>query len=139
MNLLKYRLLIVLLFSSVAFNVGGQNFIGMDKEDIAIEIKKRYPGLKANTNFINNDYKYLKYEDKINEVTMLFFLSDDNKCTLVRKMCDYSNLNDEISNLNTTYKPSGKDQWSYEDRGKKYLVFLEEGEWYFTITTKLKK
>jgi hypothetical protein len=138
MHLVKSCLLMVSLFLSVAFNVGAQNFIGMDKEDIIEEVKKKYPGLKLNTNVINHDYKYLKFEDKINEITMLFFLSEDDKCTVVRKMCDYSNINDELSTLNSTYKTTGKGQWSYECGGKKYLVILEEGEWYFTITTKLK-
>jgi hypothetical protein len=139
MDLFKNRLLIVSLFLSVAFNVGGQNFIGMYKDDITEEVKKRYPCLKLNSNVINHDYKYLKFEDKINEITMLFFLSEDDKCTLVRKMCDYSNINDETNILNSTYQSSGKNQWCYEDGGKKYVVTLEEGEWYFTITTKLKK
>jgi hypothetical protein len=139
MDLVKNRLLIVSLFLSVAFNVGGQNFIGMYKDDITEEVKKRYPCLKLNSNVINHDYKYLKFEDKINEITMLFFLSEDDKCTLVRKMCDYSNINDETNILNSTYQSSGKNQWCYEDGGKKYVVTLEEGEWYFTITTKLKK
>jgi hypothetical protein len=138
MDLFKYRLLIAALFLSVAFNAGGQNFIGMYKDNIAEEVKKKYPGLKLNTSVINHDYKYLKYEDKINEITMLFFLSDDDKCTVVRKMCDYSNINDELADLNSKYKTEGKNHWSYEDNGKKYLVILEEGEWYFTITTKLK-
>jgi len=139
MVLFKYRLLIILSLLCVAFDLGGQNFIGMYKDDIAGEVKKRYPGLKLNTNVINHDYKYLKYEDKINEITMLFFLSEDDKCTLVRRMCDYSNINDELAELQSKYKSGGKNQWFYEDGGKKYLVTLEDGEWYFTITTKLKK
>jgi hypothetical protein len=135
----KYKLLIGLFFLGVALNSGAQNFIGMSKDNIAEEVKKRYPGLKLNTNVINNDYKYLKFEDKINEITMLFFLSEDDKCTLVRKMSDYSNINDEINDLNSKYKSAGKGQWVYEDGGKNYQVSLEEGEWYFTITTRLKK
>jgi hypothetical protein len=138
MNLFKYRWLTVFIFLSVAFSVGGQNFIGMYKDDITEEMKKRYPSLKLNTDVINHDYKYLKYEDKINEITMLFFLSKDDKCTLVRKMCDYSNINDELGDLESKYKSTGKNQWVYEDGGNKFLVTLEEGEWYFTITTKLK-
>jgi hypothetical protein len=139
MNWYKPGIFAIFLFFGIVSNVVSQNFIGMQKNDIDEEIKKKFPGLKLNTSVINNDYKYLKYEDKINEITVLFFLSEDDKCTLVRKMCDYSNINDELNYLNSNYKIAGKNTWSYEDTGKKYLVTLEEGEWYFTITTKLKK
>jgi hypothetical protein len=139
MNRFKYNVSIILLLTGITINIAAQNFIGMHKSNIHEVVKKNYPGLKLNTSVVNHDYKYLKYEDKINEITMLFFLSEDDKCTLVRKMCDYSNINDELHDLNSQYKPAGKDEWTYEDAGKTYLVKLEEGEWYFTITTKLKK
>lgn len=129
----------MILFLGLTVNLAAQNFIGMHKNSIHEVMKKNFPTLKLNTNVVNHDYKYLKYEDKINEITVLFFLSEDDKCTLVRRMCDYANINDELQSLNTKYKPAGKDTWIYEDGGKKYLVTLEEGEWYFTITTKLKK
>jgi len=135
----KLKVGILLFLFGITVNVVAQNFIGMHKDNIHEVMKKNYPGLKLNTNVVNHDYKYLKYEDKINEITVLFFLSEDNRCTLVRRMCDYSNINDELQFLNSKYKPAGKDTWIYEDGGKKYLVTLEEGEWYFTITTKLKK
>lgn len=139
MKRFKLKVGILLFLFGITVNVVAQNFIGMHKDNIHEVMKKNYPGLKLNTNVVNHDYKYLKYEDKINEITVLFFLSEDNRCTLVRRMCDYSNINDELQFLNSKYKPAGKDTWIYEDGGKKYLVTLEEGEWYFTITTKLKK
>lgn len=139
MNRYKFKIGILLFLFGITINIAAQNFIGMHKTNIYEVMKKNYPGLKLNTSVINHDYKYLKYEDKINEITVLFFLSEDDKCTLVRRMCDYSNINDELHFLNLKYKPAGKDTWTYENGGKKYLVTLEEGEWYFTITTKLKK
>jgi len=136
---LNYKIGLLMLLSALVVELSAQNFIGMHKDNIKDLMKKSYPALKLNTNVVNHDYKYLKYEDKINEITVLFFLSDDDKCTLVRRMCDYANINDELQVLNSKYKPAGKNTWIYEDGGKKYLVTLEEGEWYFTITTKLKK
>lgn len=111
----------------------------MHKNEISGVMKKQFPTFKLNSNATNDDYRYLKYEDKINEITTLFFLSDDDKCTMVRKMCDYSNINDELQVLNTKYQKAGKNTWTYSDAGKKYQVAMEEGEWFFTITTKLKK
>ncbi len=116
-----------------------QNFIGMDKEQIMQVMRETHKGYKLNTDDVNPYYKYLKFENKIDEITILFFLSKEDECTLVRKICDYSNINDVIAELNGKYKKSGKNTWTYSDKGKVYLVNLIEEEWYFTVITQLKK
>lgn len=118
--------------------VEAQNFIGMDKEDIKEEMNTRFKNFRLNTSTVNHAYNYLKYEDNINEITILFFLSSDDKCKLVRKMYDYSNINDVVKELNSSYKAKGKDHWIYMDKGKEYDVDLTEGDWFFTVTIKPK-
>jgi hypothetical protein len=115
-----------------------QNFIGMEKDQILQVMRDSQKKFKLNTDDVNPHYKYLKFENKIDEITILFFLSEENKCTLIRKMCDYSNINDVITELDGKYNKSGKNAWTYNDKGKTYLVNLVEEEWYFTVTTKLK-
>lgn len=114
-----------------------QNFIGMHKDDIMQVMKDSQKRLKLNTSAVNPHYNYLKYEDKISEITVLFFLSDKDRCTLIRKMCDYSNINEVISELNSKYKTEGNNKWYYMDNGKRYSVVLTEEDWFFTVTTKL--
>jgi hypothetical protein len=126
-------LILNILFAGVT---PGQNFIGMEKEQIIEEMRNSHKKFKLNTDDVNTHYRYLKYQNKID---ILFFLSEDDKCTLIRKMCDYSNINDMISELDSNYKKSGKNTWTYSDKGKVYLINLLEEEWYFTVTTKLKK
>ena len=116
-----------------------QNYIGMHKDQIMQVMKENQKSFKLNTGAVNTYYKYLKYEDKISEITILYFLSDNDTCTLVRKMCDYSNINDVLSELNEKYTRSGKNSWTYKENGKTYVVNLTEEEWYFTVTTKLKE
>lgn len=116
-----------------------ENYIGKNKEYIEQNIKEKHKAFKLNTTNINNAYKYLKFEDKINEITVLFFLSDDNKCTLVRLMGDYSNINDIIYELNSLYTKTDKSNWKFTENNTEYLVNLEEGEWFFTVTIKEKK
>jgi hypothetical protein len=136
MSKLRYGYPIIVMLIVAFSEVDAQNYIGMQKDEIIQEMKKMHLSFKLNPSAINPYYKYLKYEDKINEITMLFFLSDDSVCTLVRKMCDYANINDEIDELNLSYKSIGKNNWKYEDKGKTYIVTLEEGEWYYTVTIK---
>lgn len=134
-----YGLLILVLQFFAVSTLEAQNMIGMEKDDIMEEMSTRFKNFKLNTSAVNHAYKYLKYEDYINQITILYFLSDDNKCTLVRKMYDYSNINDVLKELNNTYKQDGKNHWSDIKNGKKYDIELKEGDWFFTVTIKPKE
>ncbi len=113
--------------------------MGMHKDQIIQTMKETQNNCKLNTDAVNTHYKYLKYEDRISEITILYFLNEDDKCALIRKMCDYSNINDVLAELNTTYKSTGKDTWEYTDGGKTYNIILSEEDWFFTVTTRVKE
>jgi hypothetical protein len=136
MRVFKYSYIVISLLSLRISEIKAQNYIGMTKEQIIMDMDTSHKSFKLNTSAINPYYNYLKYEDVVNEMTILFFLSEKNECTLIRKMCDYANINDELGQLNQKYKQQSKNKWTYTLNGKSYLVSLEEGEWYFTITTK---
>lgn len=139
---MKIFIINILLFASLSNGNNSffaVNYIGKDKTHIEQCIKENHKTLKLNTTNVNNSYYYLKFEDKINDITVLFFLSDDNKCTLVRLMSDYSNINDIVYELNSLYTKIDKNNWKYIDSGKEYLVSMEEGDWFFTVTVKEKQ
>lgn len=132
-SILKYCLLALMAGISMQPAIG-QNFIGMQPQAIAAVLKSEYPQFKLDKSAVNHSYKYVKYVDKISEQTILFFLSDDEHCTYVRWMSDYSNLNDMIEKLNKKYKKTGENTWTYAEKGGNYTVKMEEEEWYFTVT-----
>ena len=113
-----------------------QNYIGLHKDEIIQLMRENKKNFRLNTSNVNNTYNYLKYEDNISEQTMLFFLTKNDTCKYVRWMSDYSNLNDVLNDLNSEYTKAGKDKWTYVDNGKNYMVTMEEGDWYFTVTIK---
>jgi len=62
-----------------------QHYIGMHKDEVIQTMKDSHKRLKLNTSVVNPHYNYLKFEDRINEITMLFFLSDKDICTNIRE------------------------------------------------------
>lgn len=135
-------LLFAILLSSSSLAGGSlfqQNFIGLNKNEIAKYFSENNRSFKLNTAYINNSYNYLKYEDKVREITVLFFLDDDNQCRMIRIMSDYSNLNDLEAELNQNYKKTEKNLWCFIDDDTTYDVELEEGDWFFTISVKVDK
>ena len=132
------RLYILIFFVlGISFGTNSQVYIGKHKNEIIELMNKHHQNFKLNKDVINRTYNYLKYEDNISEQTLLFFLSEDNYCTFVRWMSDYANINDMISMLDSKYIKSGKDTWTYSDNGKKYIIKLEEGEWFFTVSFRI--
>jgi hypothetical protein len=135
-------ILLAILLNSLVYNQSSSlfstHFLGLDKHEIMEKMQTGYKQLKLNTSNVNHAYNYLKYEDFINEITVYFFLTDDDKCKRIRFIGDYSNLDDVILSLNSSYERIGKNQWQYTANQKNYAVNLDEGDWFFTVTIKNK-
>jgi len=132
------RTLLLYLFMVLSFHATAQNFIGMKKDDIITVMQKERPHFKIDKNAVNRTYTYIKFVDKISEQTMLFFLSESNVCTYIRWMSDYSNLTDIITELDKKYKKRDDKSWTYSEKNQEYVVKLEEGDWFFTISIRKK-
>jgi hypothetical protein len=132
------RYLVLSLIGLMSFSALAQNYIGMPKEEIVHVMQEQQPHFKLDKNAINRTYNYLKFVDKITEQTILFFLSENNTCTYVRWMSDYANLNDIIGELNKKYQKKDDKTWYYVDKSQHYIVSLEEGEWFFTVSIRKK-
>ena len=133
-----FRLLIILLYLHFGVNTYTQNYIGMSKDEIVKVMNENNPGFDLDEGAVNNTYKYLKYLDKNNEETWLFFLSNENICTHMKLMSDYSNLEIRKNELDKEHKPAGENKWIFINKGTVYIVELKKEEWFFTITTKKK-
>jgi len=123
----------------LAIQAKTSNYIGMQKEDIIKNMQKSNPGFDLDESSVNKTYKYLKFVDKYNEETWLFFLSDNDVCIHTKLISDYSNLKQRTDELNKKYKKAGELKWSFMDKGSEYLVEIVKEEWYFSIVTKMKK
>jgi hypothetical protein len=128
----------IFLFFHFWVNSFTQIFIGSSKEEIIKIMNEKNPGFNLDEGAVNNTYKYLKYVDKNNEETWLFFLSDDNICTRTKLMSDFSNLQTRKDELDKEYKSSGENKWTFINNGTTYIIELKKEEWFFTITTKKK-
>lgn len=115
------------------------HFIGLHKSEVSELVTQKYSSYKLNTSTINNRYNYLKYEDPIREITLLFFLTDEDECKAIRLMSDYSNINTIVADLNERYQKVDENNWMYHEGAKTYSVNLEEGDWFFTVSIKESK
>jgi hypothetical protein len=132
------RLLLLHIILAFSLHAAAQNYIGMPKDEIIRLMQKERPDFKYDKNSVNRSYNMIKFVDKISEQTMLFFLSEKDICTYVRWMSDYSNLSEIISDLDRTYKKKDAKTWYYSENNQDYVVRLEEGDWFFTVSIQKK-
>jgi hypothetical protein len=133
---MKVSIYIALIAFVLASCINAQNYVGLHKDEILSLMDETQKDFRLNTGVINKTYNYLKYEDKVKEQTLLFFLDDDDCCTYVRLMSDYANLNDVLDSLNGKYNRHSENKWTYSDEGGVYTVNLKKEEWFFTVNTK---
>ena len=132
----------ILLFTGIwLFSAQTQtpNYIGLSKQDIINFMGKTNPGFDLDEGAVNKTYKYLKFVDKYNEETWLFFINDEDKCSRTKLISDFSNQKIRTDELNNKYKKAGENKWEYTEKGNNYIVELNKEEWFFTIVTKEKK
>lgn len=130
--------LISLLFTLllVTFSTPAQNLVGYSAEKIKKHIEKNNAELSQVTGLKNDKYDYLKYEDEEGDMTVMFFMSEDNKCTSVKSIYVHS-LRDEVTaELDKSYTKRSENVWSDENKGKEAVITLEVEDWFFTVSIK---
>ncbi len=126
--------MLLLLFLLSSFGTYGQNYIGMHRDSIQKILRKDFPDFRLDNSTTNNTYNYLKFVDRVKDQTVLFFLSNNDRCSRVRWISDYSNLSDMKIMLDKKYRKEGDKKWIYKFGGKDYGITLDEEEWYFTVS-----
>ena len=135
---MKTFLLTCLLFFAFSLvNTYGQNFIGMTKEEIKQTMKESKKEFYFSKEVNTGKYHFLKFENMDETKTMLFMLSDEEKCKYTKLMCDYSLLKSFEDSLNSNYEYQKNMKWidSHEESEQDYLIELEKKDWFFTVKT----
>lgn len=125
------------LFAAFVTTTSGQAMLSESPESILKFVKENYPDMVQDVSFRNEHYRYLKFTDNKNDRrTILFFLSDSDKCTAIRFIYEKGAEDEVIADLNSKYIPSGNNRWDFQENRKRALVELADEEWFITVTIK---
>jgi hypothetical protein len=111
----------------------GQNLIGYNETEIRKFMKQNMQDMHFN-NVKNSMFRYLKYSNNSDSQTILFFLTPDSICKVVRVICDNAMKHEKIKELDTNYRRIGDDRWIDNHDGKNYLIKFKEEQWSCSIT-----
>lgn len=134
---MKTKAFSAVILLMVSMNLIGQNLIGYSEKDIRQYMVENQKSMTFQ-NFINNStFKYLKYTDRAETKTLLFFLNEQLVCKSIRLVCDKSLKTEKIKECNSLYKKTGDNLWTETKKGKSYLIEMKEEEWSFNVTITL--
>jgi len=133
---MKNYCLSVLFILVLVSPVFGQNLIGIQKDRTEEIVRDKMKGFNLDNSTKNESFNYLKFSNSANTKTLIIFFSKENISTHTRMICDFSEYDFVKEDLNSKYKIITKTSWEFMEGGEKYIINLEEKEWYFVVTTK---
>lgn len=113
--------------------LSAQNLIGYKENEIRKYMSENMKELSLNK-VTNSKFTYLKYSDRSESYTTLFFLGPDLVCKSIRIICDEEAKAKKIKEFNSFYKRTGENHWIDRKDGKEYQIILVDNEWSSTIT-----
>lgn len=130
------KIIIALTVILTLFNLSlsGQNLIGYNEKEIRQYMRDKQKNMDYQ-NFTNNStFKYLKYVDRDDSQTLLFFLTADSVCKSIRLICDKSLKTQKTREFDNIYKKGGDNVWTEIKEGKKYIIELKDEDFSLSIT-----
>lgn len=131
------RILLTVFLSWTVIVMGtAQHLIGLKKADLMKTMRETQKTFMLDGSTRNENFRYIKYVDQINEETLYCMLSDNDVCVSTRLISDYANLDQTVNRLNKDYRRINCQTWSYKVGKSTYIITLAKAEWFFTLTTK---
>ncbi len=117
----------------------GQNVIGMSKEEVKVFMKDKHRGFRLDNSVVKQRFNYLKYVNGLRTRTWIFYFTEKDLCKTSKKVCDYGEFDDIMSELNESFEAAGESRWVYTLKKDTVQVILTRQEWYFTVREAIKK
>ena len=125
-------------FLMTVYGLHGQNLIGYKAAEIKKYMSENRSDMK-NEKVNNKSFSYIKYSDKYDAQTILFFLNAYSVCRSIQMVCNKNIRSEKIKELDSKYSKTGENIWTDKQKGKNYKVKLVDDEWSFSVTIEPEK
>lgn len=132
----KILLINLIVFVFLSNSLSAQHYIGIDKGKTK-ELAKE-AGFYPDDVTKSQRFNYLKFVNSAGTKTFIVFFSEEDISIHTRMVCDYSEYDFILGELDKEYKKKDKFLWEYKVEKDAFNVTLEEEEWYFIVRVKKK-
>jgi hypothetical protein len=122
-----------------ASTLAGQSLIGLPKEEVKERISLFHREFKNDQMVVKQQFNYLKYVNGIRTRTWILYFTDDDICHISKLVCDYSEYDKVLDDLNATCRRVGDFTWESGQEGLVSELTLSKQEYYFTVREERKK
>lgn len=107
--------------------------IGLEKEVVAELVREEHREFKRDQSVVNQQFNYLKFVNRMKTRTWILYFDKKDRCRSAKLVCDYSEMDDVVEELDSRYDRSGENTWE-QGRGKAATTLtLTRQDWYFTV------
>ncbi|MCP4311584.1 MAG: hypothetical protein GY790_10010 [Bacteroidetes bacterium] len=117
----------------------GQTMVGLSKDEVKGIVKTDHKEFRRDDSVIKQRFNYLKYVNGPRTKTWIIYFDDQDICRTSKVVCDYSDYNKMLEDINSKYRQTGELIWEFQVDSDTILVELIKLEWYFTIRETSKK
>ncbi len=130
---MRLKVIIPILCLALCSVVSAQSMIGLSKEEVKVIVKKEHRGFRQDNSIVKQRFNYLKYVNGMKTKTWILYFTDDDICKTSKLVCDYSDYDEVVEDLNTRHEKVNESRWEYAQNADTFQIELTKQEWYFTV------
>ncbi|MGW8316436.1 MAG: hypothetical protein ACWGNV_12605, partial [Bacteroidales bacterium] len=116
-----------------AGTASGQSLIGQSKEEVSRRISMYHKEFRKDNMVVSQHFNYLKYVNGMRTRTWILYFNKEDVCHLSKLVCDYSEYDSVLEQLNADYSKTGESKWEYSRGSQVNIITLIKQEYYFTV------
>jgi hypothetical protein len=130
---MKLKWIIPVMMMAVGTSSAAQSLIGLSKDEVSRRVNMYYRDFRKDNLVVRQHFNYLKYVNGTRTRTWILYFTDDDICHLSKLVCDYSEYDKVMDDLNSTYSKVGEFTWEHRWDKQVSQITLTKQEYYFTV------
>ena len=130
---MRLKLIIPAILIYVCTSAQSQSMIGMTKLEVKEIVKKEHRDFRKDNTIVKQQFNYLKFVNGMRTKTWILYFTDEDICKTSKLVCDYSEFDEIMEDLSTSYIKVGDSHWEHNQAADTFQVNLIKQEWYFTV------
>jgi len=115
-----------------------QSLVDLSKDEVKLVVKINHKKFSPDKRIVKQQFNYLKFINRHETITLIVYFSKNDISISSKLVCDYTEKDFVLNDLNQKYKRVDEKNWEYEKNGIFYNVEMKDLEWYFTVKEKKK-
>jgi len=135
---MKLKWIIPVLIIVVGTCSSAQSLIGLPKDEVSRRVSMYHRDFRKDNLVVSQHFNYLKFVNGTRSRTWILYFTEDDVCHLSKLVCDYSEYDKVMDDLNSRYRKVGEFTWEHIQDNQVNHITLTKQEYYFTVREEVK-